>query len=159
MGDFTTRLDAFCDVLREARSKWEVQISCPDDILLSIKSHGERKILASFGEASKDVLGSDYVFTLFPKINLIKLPKEVFWDKYDQYAPSALLGVFELTRPGFIASKNVYFKIPISNSMSLSSFTRKRTPKIGEFRTPTGQPFDDSWHIGNIGLPVQEKNP
>lgn len=153
---FDNRLEEFHKELNRLSSKWKVSLTCPDDIVLNITTCGDKRVIVTFGEESREVLSSDYIFTLFPGITPINLPKEVFWNKYDQYKANANLGLYELVSPDFIASNNMYFKIPISNLMRISSFTRKSVHGIVEFQMPTGCAFDTGWIIGNLGLPIRD---
>lgn len=152
---FITRMNRFYNELNRSKSPWNIGLSCDDDIVLNIKSQGDKKTVVSFGEDSKEIIASDYTFTMFPDISPIILPKEVFWKKYSQYQANANLGIYELVNPGFISSPNIFYKVRISNLVQLSSFARKKEAHIGDFLNPLGTHFDDSWTIGEAELPVR----
>lgn len=150
---FYDKLNKFMGALKNSSSKWEIDVSCPDDIVLDVKKSGENKILVSFGESSEQVLSSDFMFALSPMHN-ISIPKEIFWSKYDSYKNNSILGIFELVRPEFVATPNLYYKILISNLLPLSKFP-KTTFGSSLYKSPIGSDLGSPlWKIGEVNLPV-----
>lgn len=125
-GSFKNRFEDFFSALSRRKSSWKIQISCPDDIFLNIVSRSNTSATVIFGENTRDILASDYVFHLDPNINKINIPIEVIKKYYPKYSPQCQLGVFEVIEPDFLGSKGVYYKSLISNLITLSDIAKAR---------------------------------
>ncbi len=123
-GSYTNRLSDFLKSLDRRTSLWKIKISCPDDVLLKITKKGNVSAIVSFGEVSKDLRASDYIFNIDSELDQLNIPKDLVKKYYPNYAADTTLGVFELIQPDFLGVSNVYYKVLISNTLSLSSFTK-----------------------------------
>jgi len=123
-GSYSDRLADFLALIDRRKSLWEIRISCPDDVFVEIVKKGTDPTMVSFGEVSKDLRISDYIFKIDATIQHINIPKDLVRQYYPSYAAGTNLGIFELVRPDFLGVPNVYYKVLISNTLSLSSFTK-----------------------------------
>jgi len=121
-GSYKTRFTDFRDALKRRVGSWKITMTCPDDILLHFDKVGTSVTLACLGEACEELRASDYVFQIDPVLKQINVPKDLLKRNYELYTPGCNLGIFELIKPDFLAVKNVFYKVLISNTMSLSSF-------------------------------------
>jgi len=125
-GSFDERFSDFFSSLSERKSSWNIEISCPDDVLLDVASKSDIPTMVSFGENTKDILSSDYVFRLDPNNHKINLPIEVIKKYSSEYSPKCQLGVFEIIRPDFLGTQGAYYKCLISNLITLSDISKSR---------------------------------
>lgn len=123
-GSFSDRFESFFSTLSKRNSLWKVQISCPDDVFLSITSNSDTPTTVTFGENTREVLASDYIFRLDPNIDKLNLPVEMI--KNQKYTPQCELGIFEIIEPDFIGARGVYYKCLISNLITISDITKLR---------------------------------
>lgn len=123
-GSYKSRFIDFKQALEQRKSPWQIEMSCPDDILLTISQKGIATAMMSLGEVSRELTLSDYVFPLDPKLGRLNVPKDILQKYYPYYTPACKLGVFELIQPDFLAVKGVYYKVLVSNTLSLSSFVK-----------------------------------
>ncbi len=120
---FQQRFANFFERLETQKSSWSVDLSYSDDVIsLLLNAHGKAPVMVSFGENSKEILSSDYIFQLYPNVLNLHLPKDLLKRKYSYYQQGTKLGIFELVRPDFVASNDLYYKVKISNLLSLSDF-------------------------------------
>ncbi len=122
--EFNERLSDFKKHLKKTSSLWKFDLSCPNDVVLSPVTKGKDKIIIAFGEVSEEMLASDYFFSVDANAKVVNIPKEIFELKHPQYSSGCKIGVFELVKPDFINVDNVYFKVLISNTLSLVDFVR-----------------------------------
>lgn len=99
-------------------------MACPDDVLLTVKEAGKDAALVCLGEIGEELSASDYVFQIDPFIKHLNFPKSLLREYHHLYTPGCSLGIFELIKPDFLGVKNVFYKILISNTLSLSSFAK-----------------------------------
>lgn len=125
-GSFGDRFKDFFSTLSKRESFWKIQISCPDDVFLDIVSRSSVPAMVTFGENTRDILSSDYIFRLDPNIHKINLPIEVIKKYYPKYSPQCQLGIFEMVEPDFLGTKGVYYKTLISNLITLSDIAKLR---------------------------------
>lgn len=118
---FRDRFEDFFSALSRRKSSWNIQVSCQGDVLLDIVSRSNTSAMVTFGENTKEVLASDYVFRLDPSINKLILPMEIV-QKY-KHTPQCQLGVFEVIKPDFLGTQGVYYKNLISNLIELSDIS------------------------------------
>lgn len=123
---FKDRFDDFFSALSKRKSSWEIRISCQDDIFLDIVSRSNVSTMVTFGENTRDVLASDYVFSLEPNLHKLTLPIEVVQKKYPKYTPQCQLGIFEVIKPDFLGIEGAYYKSLISNLITLSDIAKAR---------------------------------
>lgn len=121
---FKDRFKDFFSGLSRRKSSWKVQISCQNDVFLDIASRSNTSALVTFGENTKNVLASDYVFRLDSNIHKLTLPIEVIQKKYPKYTPQCQLGVFEVIKPDFLGTQGAYYKSLISNLIPLSDIAK-----------------------------------
>ncbi len=155
--DFKSRMLQFVDTLgRRPNSRWKVNITVQDDIVLQINNRSQHTCFASVGEMSDKILSSDIVFTLYPKIHKLIIPKELIWKKFGSYGSNNIY-CFELVKPDFHSINNVLYKSKISNSLSISDVPKKVPQILSNFHDPFGQGFTDEWRISRVSfLPTYE---
>jgi len=123
---FKDRFEDFFSALSRRKSSWKIQISCPDDVFLDVVSRSNTPTMVTFGENTKNILASDYVFRLEPDIHKLNLPIEIIKNKYSKYSPHCQLGVFEVVEPDFLGTHGVYYKNLISNLITLSDIAKAK---------------------------------
>jgi hypothetical protein len=123
-GSYKSRFADFQQALERRKSSWQIKMSCPDDILLEISRKGVLPVMVTLGEITRELTLSDYVFSLNPDLDQLNIPKDLLRQRYSYYAAGCELGIFELLQPDFLAVKNVYYKVLISNTLPLSSFAK-----------------------------------
>lgn len=123
-GSYDVRFADFRKALKRHISSWKIGITCPDDVLLTVEKSGAHIALICFGETAGEVTASDYIFQIDPLINHINIPKSLLRKYYHLYTPGCSLGIFELIKPDFLGVKNVFYKVLISNHLSLSSLQK-----------------------------------
>lgn len=124
-GSHNTRFADFREALKRRKSSWQISMTCPDDVLLTIDKAGKNLTLVCLGETTNELASSDFVFQIDPFINHLNVPKSLLRKNYDLYTPGCSLGIFELIKPDFLGVKNVFYKVLISNTLSLSSFANE----------------------------------
>ncbi len=125
-GSFQDRFEDFFSALSRKKSSWKIQISCPGDIFLDIVSRSNISTTVTFGENTRDVLASDYIFRLDPNVRKLNLPIEVVRKHYPKYTPKCQLGVFEVIEPDFLGARGAYYKNLISNLITISDIAKAR---------------------------------
>ncbi|KKN56078.1 hypothetical protein LCGC14_0575920 [marine sediment metagenome] len=136
-------------------SKWKVEIKVKDDIILSIVTAGPSPTLMVFGDSSQTLSHTDVIYSVYPTIDTIIIPKELIWYKYNDYVTTEL-GCYELIRPDCHKIENLYYKIPSSELVDVSRLPKPVKQELSNFRTPVGGAFNpEEWSIGNLGLPVR----
>ncbi len=121
---FKDRFEDFCSALATRKSSWNIQISCREDVFLDIISQSNTLAMATFGENTRNVLASDYVFRLDPNVRKLILPIEIIAKQYPKYTPQCQLGVFEVIEPDFMGAQGTYYKSLISNLITLSDIAK-----------------------------------
>lgn len=121
---FKGRFEDFFSALSRRKSSWKIQISCQDDVFLDIVSRSNTPTMVTFGENTRDMLVSDYVFRLEPNIQKLTIPIEVVQKQYPKYTPQCQLGVFEVIEPDFLGTQGAYYKSLISNLITLSDIAK-----------------------------------
>ncbi len=154
-GNFENKLRIFKNqVLRQA-SPWKIYLSVVNNIIVSVNTHGNKKIFVSFGELNAEVASSDFIFCIEPRKHKTIIPKEVFWSKYDVYAPNARLCICQLVKADFHSVDNMYYKTAISNIVPMSSFSKRKKTDLRNFRSPIGRQLYKYWMIDkNSNLPI-----
>lgn len=123
---FKDRFEDFFSALSRRKSSWKIEISCSDDVFLDIVSRSNIPAMVTFGENTKDILASDYIFRLDFDIHKLTLPIEVIQKQYPKYTPQCKLGVFEVIKPDFLGTQGAYYKSLISNLITLSDIAKAR---------------------------------
>lgn len=123
-GSFKYKVDSFLESLNKRQSLWKMSISSKEDISVNVLNSGDSSIMISFGEESKDIMVSDYIFEAFSKIETFIIPREILKTQYPLYQPHCRLGIYELVKPDFIKNKNIYYKTLISNTIPLHEFAK-----------------------------------
>ncbi len=137
-GDFRDKMKDFKQTLSRWNSSWNVSCSVHDEcIFLKLKKLGRNPCIMSFGELSDQILSTDYIFSVEPgqtsmykekrknKMDIYKgsfmamlyIPKEIVKSKSSSYNPMSSLGIFELIKPDFLDTKDIYYKSLISNTL------------------------------------------
>ncbi len=155
IGTYKERLRGLKSMLAKRSSSWRLHVNAQEDVIANVKTHGGTKIFVTFGDMHYEVRASDLIFTIEPKKQKILVPKEVYWKNYRGYL-SEYLGFCELVKVDFHAADNVFYKCPISNSISSSDLPRKEDAHLENYRLPTGAYFDAKfWSIDeDSNLPV-----
>jgi len=125
-GSFKERFEDFFSALSRRKSSWKIQISCPDDVFLDIVSKSSTPTTVIFGENTKEVLASDYIFRLDPEAHKLNIPIEVIRKQSQKYTPRCQLGVFEVIEPDFLGAQGVFYKSLISNLITMSDIAKAR---------------------------------
>ncbi len=123
---FKDRFEDFFSALSNRKSSWKVQISCQDDVFLDIVSRSNTPTMVTFGENTREIMVSDYVFSLDPNIHSLTLPVEVIQRQYSKYTSQCQLGIFEVVEPDFLGTQGAYYKHLISNLITLSDIAKAR---------------------------------
>lgn len=121
---YKARFQDFFAALDRRVSSWQVEMSYPEDVVLQIVKSGKDPMTVCFGEQSREVLSSDYIFQLDPEVNKVSLPREIVKNRYHKYSSNCSLGLFELIKPDFLGVQNVFYKSPISNLLNISEFRK-----------------------------------
>jgi len=121
---FSGKFRDFQEKLHRGMSLWKIEMSSTDNIGLTIKTTATEFSLFCFGEFSEEVLASDYIFPLDPKLTHLTIPREILEKKYSQYNPGCKIGIFELVKPDFVGVTDLYFKTLVSNTLSLGDFAK-----------------------------------
>lgn len=122
---FEKKYTTFLSSLNDQPSSWLLDISFVEDVFIRILAKGQQPTLVSFGENSTELLGSDFIFVLYPETSKLNIPKEILAKQYTKYPIGCKLGVFELVKPDFLNLENLYYKVPISNTMTLNDIAIK----------------------------------
>jgi len=150
--DFTSRMLQFVDTLgRRPNSRWKVNITVEDDIVLKINNRSQYMCFASVGEMSDKILSSDIIFALYPKIHKLRIPKELIWKKFSSYNSNNIF-CFELVKPDFQKIKNILYKSKISNSLDIHDIPKKVPQVLSDFHNPFGEKFTNEWTISKVSL-------
>ncbi len=123
---FKDRFEDFFSALSRRKSSWKIQITCSDDVFLDIVSSSNTPAMVTFGENTKEVLASDYIFRLDPNTHKLTIPIEVVQRYYIKYTPQSQLGVFEVIEPDFLGVQGAYYKCLISNLITVSDIAKTR---------------------------------
>lgn len=123
---FKDRFEDFFSALSRRKSSWKIQISCLDDVFLDIVARSNIPAMVTFGENTKDILASDYIFRLDSNIHKLTLPIEVIQQQSPKYTSQCQLGVFEVIKPDFLGAQGAYYKSLISNLITLSDIAKSR---------------------------------
>ncbi len=123
-GSFEDRFEDFFSALLRRKSSWKVQVSCQDDVFLDIVSRSNAPATVIFGENTREVLASDYIFRLEPETHKLNIPIEVIRKKSQKYTPRCQLGVFEVIEPDFLGAQGVFYKSLISNLITMSDIAK-----------------------------------
>ena len=125
-GSFEDRFEDFFSALSRRKSSWKIQISCPDDIFLDIVSKSNTPTTVIFGENTKEVLASDYIFRLDPEVRNLSIPIEIIRKQSQKYTPRCQLGIFEAVEPDFLGAQGTFYKGLISNLITMSDIAKAR---------------------------------
>lgn len=139
-------------VKKQGLTKWRIELTIDEDVVLSILSSSNLPTLMSFGEISTNLMHTDIIYTAYTDTKTIIIPKEIIYMNYDKYRTTQL-GCCELVSISSQNFSNLYYKIPVSNVIEGNGLS-KRDCKLSDFQYPTGGIFDPrSWQIGQFGLP------
>lgn len=123
-GSFKDRFEDFFLALSRRKSSWKIQISCLDDVFLDIVLRSNTPATVIFGENTKEVLASDYVFRLDPEVHNLNIPIEIIDKQSLKYTSRSQLGVFEVIETDFLGAQGVYYKSLISNLITMSDIAK-----------------------------------
>ncbi len=157
---FKYRLEHFIrKTSSQKQSTWTIVLEASNsNISGRIIRSGEKKIFVAFGQPSDNLAASDYIFPIDKDTGRFVIPKEIIWKNYESYVPNLKLACFEIVKADFHKIDNLFYKMQISNSISLSDLPKKRQQaQLHHFSTPTGLPFDaDLWEMKE-SLPVDKE--
>lgn len=152
---FEKRIQTFSDILNKKQGTCSVHVDVKEDIVITVLSSPKKNIYLSFGEITTNIRSSDVIFLLYKGIKKIVIPKEVIWKLYKEYSNNARLGCCEIVSPSFCSIKNVYYKAPVSNVISVSDVPRIIKTELQYFKDPLNRYLNaEKWYIGSANLPI-----
>jgi hypothetical protein len=155
--DFNEKLRELYSELTLKRSTWHLKLELDKDIKVEVLRAGKRFTLVSFGESGPELVDGDFIFTLDPQVKRFVIPMELVWRNFHKYKGKAHLAVFELVRADFHRIPNMFYKRPISNSISLNDVPRM-TDISATFTSPLGIPLpQDEWSL-DYGVPTRSED-
>jgi len=155
--NFNQRMKHFFDMINRRNSKWRINISVQDDIMLSVKTTSRDTVFVAIGEIGHEMTNSDLIFTLYPNISRIIIPSEIIVSRYNMYKSKDLC-CSELVKPDFCAIDNIFYKSKISNTVNIRKLDLHKHHDIDYYKMPTGTKFESGWHLSSLNLPVMDNN-
>jgi len=151
---FEQKMETFYSVLNKKKPDFSLKIDIDNDIIINIINAPKDSTYISFGEITESLLSSDIILSLYHNIKQIIIPKEIIWKTYDQYSSSSDIGCCKIVSPSFCSIKNNYYKIIVSNKLTLSDLPRYKQSKLSDFYDPMNRPFNNKWTLSKFCLPV-----
>ncbi len=152
---FDKKLQTFSNMMAKKIGSCSLNVEVKEDIIITVLNAPSKNIYLSFGEMTTKIAASDIIFSLYENIKKIIIPKEMIWKLYSEYSNNAELGCFEIVSPAFCSIKNIYYKTPVSNIISISDIPRMKKNKLEYFKDPMNRDLNaNKWYIGSTNLPI-----